>query len=280
MSAAVPRTVANLLRETGAESGRLERELLLAAACGTDRAALYRDPERTLAPAAIAAFQALLAARRSGEPIAYLLGRREFWNLALEVGPDVLIPRPETELLVETALELMPRDAAVRVLDLGTGSGAIGLALAAERPNWWILASDCCPRALAVASRNAARHGLRNVALRRASWFDVLDGERFDLIVANPPYVASDDAALTSGDTRFEPRLALDGGRDGLQAIRSIVSGAPPHLNPRGVLALEHGDGQAADVTALLRTSGFRDLRTRRDLQAWDRLSLGTLGTS
>jgi release factor glutamine methyltransferase len=277
MSAARPETVADLLCESGALA-RLERELLLAAVCSVDRTALYRHPERVLAPVAAASFRVLVSQRIAGKPIAYLLGRREFWTLTLEVGPDVLIPRPETELLVETALQRKPPDTSVDILDLGTGSGAVALAIAAERPNWRILATDCCPRALDVAQRNAARHGFPNIALRRASWLDGLGGERFDMIVCNPPYVAAGDPAFASGDTRFEPRLALDGGRDGLQAIREIVSAAPSHLRPGGTVLLEHGATQGPAVSDLMRAAALLQIETRRDLAGRERVTLGVLG--
>lgn len=192
-----------------------------------------------------ARFEALLARRQAGEPVAYLLGRQGFWSLELEVSPATLIPRPETELLVELALARLPAGQSLRVADLGTGSGAIALALARERPQAHVVATDASAEALTVARRNAARLGLGRVEFRDGDWLVPLAQERFDLIASNPPYIEQDDPHLAQGDLRFEPPAALASGADGLDAIRVIVRDAGRHLHPGGWLLLEHGWNQA-----------------------------------
>ena len=253
---------------------RLDAELLLAAALGKPRSYLRTWPERELAPDVVERFAAWLERRRAGEPVAYILGRQGFWSLELEVSAHTLIPRPDTELLVETTLALLPVTPA-RLLDLGTGSGAIALALASERPAWRITGVDRVPEAVALAERNRRRLGLDNAEFRQSEWFTALAGERYTAIVGNPPYIAAGDRHLGEGDVRFEPASALVSGADGLDDIRAIIRGAPAHLEPGGWLLLEHGYDQGAAVRELLGAAGFQAVESRRDLGSHERISLG-----
>jgi release factor glutamine methyltransferase len=279
----VSTTVGDLLAESAAgladraeASARAEAEILLAHCLGCDRTALWARPETAVPSAVAAACRALARRRAAGEPVAYLVGHRGFWTLELEVTPAVLIPRPETELLVEQVLAAFPADAAVRLVDLGTGSGAIALAVAAERPCWEILATDAAADALAVARRNAARLGLAAVAFRLGNWTQACrPGERFSVIVSNPPYVAEGDPHLAEGDLPWEPRAALVAGPDGLDAIRRLVAAAPAHLAPGGWLLLEHGADQGAAVRAILAGAGLDAVHTVRDLAGLERVSGG-----
>jgi release factor glutamine methyltransferase len=267
--------LASASRRLGGADARLDAELLLAHALGVSRARLYAWPEDEPDTVQRAAFERLVEAREQGEPIAYLTGRREFWSLELRVTPHVLIPRHETELLVELALERIPRDRAFRIADLGTGSGAIALALARERPLARVTATDASATALDVARGNAERLGVGNVGFAAGDWYAALGDARFDLIVSNPPYVAADDAHLAQGDLRFEPASALASGADGLDAIRHIVAGAPAHLADGGALLLEHGFDQSVRVRALLDAAGFVDVRSVRDAAGHERVTLG-----
>ncbi|MCB1624832.1 MAG: peptide chain release factor N(5)-glutamine methyltransferase [Pseudomonadales bacterium] len=245
--------------------GATDVELLLAHVLGLTRAQLRLDP---LAPVGIVAhdrFLALLARRLAGEPFAYLTGHREFWSLPIVVTPDVLVPRPDTELLVERALELCGIDNA-EIVDLGTGSGAIALALANERPLWRVTAVDRSAAAIEVAKLNARKIGIEQIEWRVGNWFEPLLARRFDLIVSNPPYVRDDDVALASDGLRFEPQLALRGGPDGLDPMRILCKLAPQHLRPGGVIALEHGSDQSSQVCELLVESGFINVRSHPDL--------------
>jgi release factor glutamine methyltransferase len=249
-----------------------EARLLLAQATGFSEASVLAHPERELPAAAEARFRDLAARRKHGEPIAYLLGEKEFYGLALVVNPAVLIPRPETELLVELALARKPAS----VLDLGTGSGAIALALKRHLPAARVIAVERSAAALSVAQRNALKLGL-DVEFRHGLWFEPVAGECFDVVVSNPPYVAMGDAHLGQGDVRFEPRSALVAGADGLESIRAIVRDASRHLNPGGRLLLEHGLGQDAEVRKLLRAAGLEDIATWPDLAGIARVSGGGL---
>lgn len=259
----------------GGDSPRLDAELLLAGARRCSRAALFRDRDEAPAADVTDLYLRWIAERARGVPVAYLVGRREFWSLDLEVTAATLIPRPETELLVERALELIGDRAGFRIADLGTGSGAIALAIASERPEVSVVATDVCEGALAVAARNAARLGIGNVSFRRSRWFGSLSGEIFDLVVSNPPYVRAGDPHLREGDPRFEPETALVGGADGLEAIREIVAEAYSHLAPGGSLAVEHGQDQGAGVRGLMIAAGYRDVLTFRDLADRERATSG-----
>ncbi len=275
-------------------SARIEVQSLLQAVLQADRAWLLAHSEHLLDDEQYARYKALLERRLCGEPIAYLLGSREFFGLNFKVSPATLIPRPETELLVELALQRCGRVAALppgthrpppcggiprlpspRILDLGTGSGAIALSIAHVRPDVEVVAVDASEAALEVARENALRLNIGNVRLLRSDWFSVLRGEHFDLIVSNPPYVAANDAHLAQGDLRFEPRAALASGADGLDDIRRICAQAKAHLNPDGWLLFEHGHDQAERVRTLLLQAGFAGIFSARDLAGIERVSGG-----
>lgn len=257
------------------ESPRLDAEILLASTLERPRSYLHAWPERVLEPQQAARFTAWLDRRLAGEPVAYLLGWREFWSLELEVTPDTLIPRPETELLVELALERLPANDPVQVADLGVGSGAIALALASERPQARVVATDHSPAALAVARRNAQRLRIVNIEFRQGDWCEALAGERFDLIAANPPYVAATDSCWRKGALRFEPPAALAAGVDGLDALRVIIAQAPDGLKPGGWLVLEHGYDQGETTATLLREQGFVEISNHRDAAGFPRTVCG-----
>ncbi len=255
----------------------VDAQVLLAHVLGVGRAWLIAHATDPLARDPADAFFALAKRRREGEPVAYLTGRREFHGLDLEVTPAVLIPRPETETLVECALGRLPAGRALAVADLGTGSGAIALAIASERPDARVLATDASRDALAVARRNAVRLGIANVAFAQGDWYAALppDATTFDLIAANPPYVGSGDPHLDAGDLRFEPPRALASGGDGLDALRVIVAGAPSRLVPGGWLVVEHGHDQSDDVRSLFAQAGFDAIEARRDLAGIPRVVAG-----
>jgi release factor glutamine methyltransferase len=301
---------ATLQAVLGLDSGtaRIEVQILLQQVLGVSRAHLLAHPEQVLNEAQAAAYRELLQRRLAGEPLAYILGEREFFGLNFRVTPATLIPRPDTELLVELALEKIPSPPApdettshstkpasgqvvgylpqegeggrqagrgFRVLDLGTGSGAIALAIAHARPEAEVTAVDASPEALEVARENARRLNIANTRLLRSDWFSALAGERFDLIVSNPPYIAKNDAHLAQGDLRFEPRGALASGADGLDDIRRIVADAKQHLDPGGWLLFEHGYDQAARARELLGTAGYVEVFSARDLAGIERVSGG-----
>lgn len=254
---------------------RVDAEALLLHLLGKSRSWLIAHADDVLAADRVEAYAALVTRRAAGEPIAYITGRRGFWSLDLEVTRATLIPRPETELLVELALKRLLPDARSRVLDLGTGSGAIALAVARERPLARVTATDASKEALTVAQGNAARHGIANVDFVHGNWFAPLRGKRFDLIVSNPPYIESDDLHLSQGDLRFEPQHALASGRDGLDDVRRIVRHAGTHLIDGAWLLLEHGWMQGEAVRMLLCKAGFVEVFTARDLEQRDRVSGG-----
>ncbi|MEE4105946.1 peptide chain release factor N(5)-glutamine methyltransferase [Pseudomonas viridiflava] len=272
--------IASLLRSAelpDSPTARLDAELLLAAALGKPRSFLHTWPERIVSTEAALAFAGYLQRRRTGEPVAYILGQQGFWKLDLEVAPHTLIPRPETEMLVEAALELVPAFAPVQVLDLGTGTGAIGLALANDRQQWKITAVDRVLEAVELAERNRQRLQLANAEVLSSHWFSALEGRQFDLIISNPPYIAETDPHLSMGDVRFEPGSALTSGPDGLDDLRTIISEAPAHLTPGGWLLLEHGYDQGPAVRELLIRHGFERIQTRRDLGEHERITFGCM---
>lgn len=257
---------------------RIEAEMLLLHVLHKPRSWLFAHSGDVLPTDVQTAADALVARRAAGEPVAYITGRRGFWTLDLAVTRDTLIPRVETELLVELALARLPVNLPLRVADLGTGSGAIALSIASERPRTQVLATDASVAALAVARRNAQRLGFGNVDFAHGDWFAPLAGERFDLIVSNPPYIETGDPHLGRGDLRHEPAAALASGADGLADIRRIVAGAREHLVPGGWLLFEHGWHQGDAVRALLAAAGFAQVFTAQDHEARDRVSGGSRG--
>ncbi|MDB6164717.1 MAG: prmC [Xanthomonadaceae bacterium] len=264
-----------LLRQARLRIDPVDAEWLLAHALGRPRSWVYAHGDDVIDPASRARYETLVERRAAGEPVAYLTGTRGFWTLELQVTPDTLIPRVETELLVELALARLPKDSAWCVADLGTGSGAVALALASERPLARVLATDASAQALVVARNNADAAGVRNVTFSSGDWCRALGDERFDLIVSNPPYLATDDPHRGIGDLRFEPESALYSGIDGLDAIRTIVRDSRAHLLPGGWLLLEHGCDQGGAVRDLLHAAGFEKVATQRDLEQRERVSLG-----
>ena len=250
----------------------LENRILLCHALGLTRVGLITQSDRVVTGDEAAALRALVERRLHGEPIAYIVGRREFFGLDFRVTSAVLIPRPDTELLVELALERLAPQA--RVLDMGTGSGAIAVALAHTRRDAQVTALDVSPAALDVARQNAVANGAR-VRLVQSDWFSAIQGERFDMLVSNPPYIASGDDHLAQGDLRFEPRGALTDHADGLSALRTIIKGAPAHLEPGGWLLMEHGYDQAQQVRNLLTDHGYSEVASWRDLGGIERVTGG-----
>ncbi len=274
----------------GLDSGtaRIETQILLRHVLKISRASLLAHPERRLTDLEQARYHELLLRRLRGEPLAYLLGEREFFGLIFKVTPATLIPRPETELLVELALQHIPQmhpapqpssasggGSLLRVLDLGTGCGAIALSIAHARPDAEVVAVEASAAALVVARENAHQLNIANIVFEPGNWFEPLDMQRFDLIVSNPPYVAAGDPHLLQGDLPFEPLSALASGVDGMDDIRRIISNAPAHLNPGGWLMFEHGYDQAATVRNLLREAGLLEVFSVRDLAGIERVSGG-----
>jgi release factor glutamine methyltransferase len=274
-------TIAQTLRHAAlaldrySDSPRLDAELLLGKLLGQPRSGLISRSEEPVAAASEHAFAGLIEARRGGAPVAYLTGSREFWSLPLTVTPAVLVPRPETEILVEEALRHMDAGASGRLLDLGTGSGAIALALAGERPSWRITAVDVSKDALAVAADNGRALNCPNIEWRLGNWFEAVASMRFEVIVSNPPYVAAADPALAK--LVAEPALALSSGPTGLEALEAIIARSSGYLDAAGVLLLEHGHDQSGAVVRLFQRHGFSDIRTHMDLSGNPRVTRGIL---
>jgi release factor glutamine methyltransferase len=269
-------SVADALALAHDRDERVDLRILLAHVLGRPIAWLLAHPEAPLDDEAGGRFEALRAERKAGAPIAYLVGEREFHGLSFEVGPVALIPRPETELLVDRLLELFPPGSPGQVVDLGTGTGAIAVTLACRRPHLRIVATDLAPATLDLARRNATRLGASGrIDFRLGDWFETLVDERFDVIVSNPPYIAEDDPHLMLGDLRFEPRTALAGGADGLRDLATIIARAPQHLRSGGSLLLEHGHDQAEAVRQRMAVAGLTEIHSTRDLSGIERITAG-----
>lgn len=271
--------IATLLKKAISTSdaglSRVDAEFLLAHFLGKTRSWLYAHADHEMDEQQCEDFDVLVQRRKQGEPVAYITGRRAFWSLDLKVTPDTLIPRPETELLVELALSRLPPETPAKILDLGTGSGAIALAIAIERPASQITAVDASASAIVIAMDNANLLKLRNVTFEQGNWYSRLGGQRFNVIVSNPPYIEDADMHLGKGDLRFEPRSALVSGPDGLDDIRTIVSEAQSHLLPGGWLLIEHGWNQGEAVRGLFRCAEFFDIETSKDLEQRERVTFG-----
>jgi release factor glutamine methyltransferase len=272
LSQGVLRLRVSAMAEGPAPALSLDAELLLAHAFGTSRARLRSHPEEMADVAKAKRYAQLIERRAAGEPLAYITGRKDFWSLRLAVTPAVLVPRPETELLVERALALRIEEFG-RVVDLGTGSGAIALALASERPGWQVAATDVSDEALAIARANAGTLDLPHVQFLGGNWFEPLVGRTFDLILSNPPYIGRDDPALTDPALQREPQIALTPGADGMACLREIIHAAPEYLERDGWLLLEHGADQAAEVRRELVARGLRHVRSHRDLAGHERMT-------
>jgi release factor glutamine methyltransferase len=255
------------------DSPRLDTELLLGMVLRKPRSFLHAWPEHRLSRVEAERFERLLRRRFSGEPIAYMTGIREFWSMPLKVTPDVLIPRPETELLVEKALLRLPADEELRVLDLGAGCGPVSLAIARERPRATVIGVDISPAALEVARANARLQRIDNVEFRESNWFDAVRGEKFHVVVGNPPYVAEDDPHLFQGDARFEPPLALDAGAGGMECFRQIVDRAHNYIIRQGWLLLEHGPTQHMPLRRLLEAQHYHEITIHKDAAGHDRVT-------
>ncbi len=272
-------SIGELLKQGSAtlasDTAQLDTELLLAHALQQSRTWLHTWPDKTITPEQATTFEQLLQRRQQGEPIAHILGQQSFWTLDLKVTPDTLIPRPETELLVEQALSLIPTNQPWQIADLGTGTGAIALAIASERPKATVVATDQSESALVITRENANTHVINNVSFRHGSWFEPLQGEQFELILSNPPYIATDDPHLAEGDVRFDPDSALSSGRDGLDDLRLITRDSADHLKAGGWLIVEHGYDQGNAVRSLFEQHHYQNIATRRDLGGQERITYG-----
>lgn len=274
-------SIASLLKNAAltlaesSDSASLDAEILLCVALDKPRSHLRAWPDRQPEPELAARFHALVRERRKGIPIAYLTGQREFWSREFHVSPDVLIPRPETERLIELSLAMIPKDKPARILDLGTGSGIIAVTLAAELPTADVTATDVSPAALAVARRNAGRHGVKNIRFYQGDWFAAVPEEKFDLIVSNPPYIAEENSHLRQGDLRFEPQTALSAPRQGLADIQTIAETARQYLHAGGHLLIEHGYDQRQAVQSIFNDLGYDSVKTYKDLSGQPRVTYG-----
>lgn len=256
-------------------SAHLDAELLLCFILKKERSYLHAWPEKELEQQQLTAFQKLLELRLKGKPIAHILGEQGFWSLNLKVTPDTLIPRPDTERLVELALEIIPQDKKWRILDLGTGSGAIALAIATERPLCEITATDQSTAALAIAEENAKTHALNNIQFIESLWFENIKAQNYDMIVSNPPYICDNDEHLLQGDVRFEPLSALTAGADGLDDIRTIIKEGKTYLSPGAKMLLEHGFDQADAVITLFKAEGYQQVKNYADYAGQPRVTIG-----
>jgi len=261
--------------ETISESALLDAEVLLCLALNKPRSHLRAWPDRQLQPDQVTAFQALLEQRQKGMPIAYITGNREFWSRDFQVTPDVLIPRPDTELLIELSLKLIPADEPIKIIDLGTGSGIIAITLAAERPHAQISATDFSLSALRIAQLNAGKHHINNIQFYQSDWFDDVPDTKFNLIISNPPYIAEDDSHLQQGDIRFEPQTALCAAEQGLGDIKIIADNARHYLKPCGHLLIEHGYDQLQQVQSLFKELHYDNVQTYTDLSGQPRVTYG-----
>ena len=259
------------------DTALIDCEVLVCTVLNQQRHYLFAHADAVVTASELADFNSLIAKRASGFPVAYLTGNREFWSLLLEVNQHTLIPRPETELLVELVLEAIPTDTSANVLDLGTGSGAIAIAIARERPACFVTAIDISQPALAMAQQNAVRLGVDNIRFVHSDWFSATAAQPFDLIVSNPPYVESNDSGFICGEIRHEPRIALDGGSHGLDAYRRIIPAAVGFLASGGRLLFEHGHTQGEPIRQLFHYNRYRDIETRQDYAGLDRVTLATL---
>lgn len=257
------------------ESPRLDAEVLLAHLLEKNRTWLATWPDKTLSNTEITDFEQLLQRRIAGEPVAHITGLREFWSLPLHITKDTLIPRPDTELMIETILSAYPVNSDIELVDMGTGSGAIALALASERPNWKITATDKSSAALNIAKYNAEQLNLKNIEFLFGSWFEPLAGKVFDIIASNPPYIPEQDPHLSQGDVRFEPRSALASGDDGLDDIRALCKQAKHHLKHKGMLIMEHGFNQKTEMQEIFTVSGYKNISQHHDLSLNPRLTSG-----
>lgn len=257
------------------DSVQADVELLLCHVLECNRTWLHTWPEKELTHEQITHFKTLINKRREHQPVAYLTGKRGFWSFELDVNESTLIPRPETELLVENALEKIPPDSTMKILDLGTGSGAIALAIAHERPHCHVTAIEQSAAALEIAINNSQSLNLKNITFIHGNWFEPVQGKRFDLIASNPPYIAEQDEHLTQGDVQHEPLTALASGKDGLNDIRHLISRASNHLNQNGWLILEHGFDQNKVIQQLFTQSGYHQIQQINDLSGHVRVSMG-----
>ena len=274
-------SIQSVLREAAdtlaavSDSALLDTEVLLCLAINKPRSHLRAWPDLQLQPEQLSIFAALLAQRQQGTPIAYITGNREFWSRDFQITPDVLIPRPDTELLIELSLKLIPADQPIKIIDLGTGSGIIAVTLAAERPHAQISAVDFSLAALRIAQFNADKHRINNIEFYQSNWFADVPDTQFDLIISNPPYIAEDDSHLRQGDVRFEPQTALCAPEQGLADIRIIANAARNHLKPCGHLLIEHGYNQQQAVQALFKDLHYDCVQTYADLSGQPRVTYG-----